>query len=166
MGHTLDRVMIKMILLPLDVAIISAHLGGAFCLVIRENHTFVDIGLYRIFVSLVRYLKLKDLELCCGSGVWPLKDSSSSSFSSTFERDLEILKFLKILSIDHSKTTLAPLSLQQLEGVLKIFGHSVFLYALSPPPHPQFCSCCSKFCSCFKKTRKLGHRCASLACIT
>ena len=51
-----------------------------------------------------------------------------------FERDLEILKFLKILSIDHSKITLAPLSLQQLEGVLKIFGHSVFLYALSPPP--------------------------------
>ena len=50
-----------------------------------------------------------------------------------FERDLEILKFLKILSIDHSKITLAPLSLQQLEGVLKFFGHSVFLYALSPP---------------------------------
>ena len=50
-----------------------------------------------------------------------------------FERDLEILKFLKILSIDHSKITLAPLSLQQLEGVLKIFGHSVFLYVLSSP---------------------------------
>ena len=82
------------------------------------------------------------------------------------ERDLEILNFFKILNIDHLKINLAPLSLQQFEGVLKIFGHSVFLYALSPPPHPQFCSCCSKFCSCFKKTRKLGHRCASLTCIT
>ena len=50
------------------------------------------------------------------------------------ERDLEILNFFKILNIDHLKINLAPLSLQQFEGVLKIFGHSAFLYMLCLPP--------------------------------